>query len=104
MLQFMTRPTRRFACAASLLALAVAAPALAQEAPSAPAELDEIVVTGSQVRLTSAYAGGQVARGGRVGLLGNLDVMDTPFSTSNYTEALIRDQQARYVEIGPLVQ
>ena len=98
----MTRPTRRFACAASLLALAVAAPALAQEAPSAPAELDEIVVTGSQVRLTSAYAGGQVARGGRVGLLGNLDVMDTPFSTSNYTEALIRDQQAR--GIGDVLQ
>lgn len=102
MLQFMTRPTRRFACAASLLALAVAAPALAQEAPAAPAELDEIVVTGSQVRLTSAYAGGQVARGGRVGLLGNMDVMDTPFSTSNYTETLIRDQQAR--GIGDVLQ
>ncbi|PZN95071.1 MAG: TonB-dependent siderophore receptor [Alphaproteobacteria bacterium] len=98
----MTRPTRRFACAASLLALAVAAPALAQEAPAAPAELDEIVVTGSQVRLTSAYAGGQVARGGRVGLLGNMDVMDTPFSTSNYTEKLIRDQQAR--GIGDVLQ
>ena len=99
----MTRPTRRFACASSLLALAVAAPALAQEAPpAAPAELDEIVVTGSQVRLTSAYAGGQVARGGRVGLLGNMDVMDPPFSTSNYTEALIRDQQAR--GIGDVLQ
>ncbi|KDP94417.1 TonB-dependent receptor [Brevundimonas sp. EAKA] len=99
----MTRPTRRFACASSLLALAVAAPALAQEAPpAAPAELDEIVVTGSQVRLTSAYAGGQVARGGRVGLLGNMDVMDTPYSTSNYTEKLIRDQQAR--GIGDVLQ
>jgi len=94
MLQIMVRSTR-LAYAASLLALAVAAPALAQE--STPTELGEIVVTGSQVNLTGAAAGGQVAKGGRVGLLGNLDVMDTPFSTSNYTEELIRNQQARSV-------
>ncbi|MEN3278058.1 MAG: iron complex outerrane recepter protein [Massilia sp.] len=43
------------------------------------------------------YAGGQVARGGRLGLLGNVDIMDTPFNTSNYTQALIQDQQARSV-------
>lgn len=97
----MARSIRRFACAASLLALTVATPALAQEA-SAPAELDEIIVTGSQVRLTSAYAGGQVARGGRVGLLGNMEAMDTPFSTSNYTEKLVRDQQAQ--GIGDVLQ
>jgi iron complex outermembrane receptor protein len=102
MLQIMVRSTRRFACAASLLALAVAAPALAQETPSAPAELDEIVVTGSQVRLTSAYAGGQVARGGRVGLFGAQGVMDTPFSSSNYTQKLILDQQA--LSIGDVLQ
>ncbi|TXH37005.1 MAG: TonB-dependent receptor [Rhodospirillaceae bacterium] len=42
-----------------------------------------------------AYAGGQVATGGQVGLLGNRDVMDTPFSTINYTKKLIQDQQAR---------
>jgi iron complex outermembrane receptor protein len=98
----MARSTRRLACAASLLALTVATPALAQQAETAPAELDEIVVTGSQVRLTGAAAGGQVAKGGRVGLLGNMDVMDTPFSTSNYTEKLIRDQQAR--GIGDVLQ
>lgn len=40
------------------------------------------------------YAGGQVARGGRLGLLGNTDVMDAPFSVSNYTATLIQDQQA----------
>lgn len=44
--------------------------------------------------LPAAYSGGQVARGGRVGLLGNKDVMDTPFSVSNYTAALMKDQQA----------
>ena len=47
--------------------------------------------------LTKAYAGGQVARGGRLGLLGNVDMMDTPFNTLNYTQALIQDQQSRSV-------
>ncbi|MBY0331959.1 MAG: TonB-dependent siderophore receptor [Acetobacteraceae bacterium] len=42
-----------------------------------------------------AFAGGQVGTGGRVGLLGNRSVFDTPFSQTNYTEQLIRDQQAR---------
>jgi len=44
--------------------------------------------------LPQAYAGGQVARGQRVGLLGNRDFMDTPFTTISYTEKLIEDQQA----------
>jgi len=47
--------------------------------------------------LPSAYAGGQVARGGRIGLLGNQDIMDTPFNATSYTQALIQDQQARSV-------
>ncbi|QFU32790.1 TonB-dependent siderophore receptor [Brevundimonas sp. Bb-A] len=97
----MARPIR-LACAVSLLALSLAAPALAQQGPAAPTELGEIVVTGSQVNLTAPAAGGQVARGGRVGLLGNLDMMDTPFSTTSYTEKLARDQQAR--GIGDVLQ
>lgn len=40
------------------------------------------------------YAGGQVATGGRVGLLGNQSVFDTPFSTSNYSRELIDNQRA----------
>ncbi|PYY70846.1 TonB-dependent siderophore receptor [Pseudomonas jessenii] len=44
--------------------------------------------------LPGVYPGGQVARGGRLGMLGNTDVMDAPFSVSNYTSTLIRDQQA----------
>lgn len=47
--------------------------------------------------LPAAYAGGQVARGGRLGLLGNVDIMDTPFNATNYTQAVIQDQQARSV-------
>jgi iron complex outermembrane receptor protein len=48
--------------------------------------------------LPPAYAGGQVARGGRVGMLGNKDVMDTPFSQTSYTNKTIKDQQARTVQ------
>lgn len=44
------------------------------------------------------YAGGQIARGGQLGMLGNRDVMDTPFSQTNYTNKTIRDQQARTVQ------
>ena len=98
----MVRSSRRFACAVSLLALSAAAPALAQTAGAEPTQLDEIVVTGSQVRLPGAAAGGQVATGGRVGLLGNLDAMDTPFASTSYTEKLVRDQQAR--SIGDVLQ
>lgn len=83
----------RLVAGVSLLTL-MAAPALAQEAES---RVDDVIVTGSQVTLSSPYAGGQVARGGRVGLFGSLGVMDTPFATTNYTEDLIRNQQSRSV-------
>jgi iron complex outermembrane receptor protein len=48
------------------------------------------------------YAGGQVATGGRLGLLGNRSVMDTPFNQTSYTAKTIQDQQAR--TIGDVVQ
>lgn len=64
-------------------------------------EMQTVVVSASADAsaegLPKAYAGGQVARGGRLGLLGNMDMMDTPFNTTNYTQALIQDQQARSV-------
>lgn len=44
-----------------------------------------------------AYAGGQVATGSHVGVLGQKDVMDTPFSTTSYTQKKIMDEQARSV-------
>ncbi len=63
------------------------------------AELDALTVTGdySQVELTDVFAGGQVARGGRAGLLGNLDYLDSPFSGSAYTQELIQAQQAESI-------
>ncbi|WP_332639518.1 TonB-dependent receptor [Brevundimonas sp.] len=75
--------------------LALGGAAFAQEVE--PTKLDEVVVTGSQVALPSVRPGGQVARGGRVGLFGALDAMDTPFATTSYTSQLARDQQARSV-------
>lgn len=45
--------------------------------------------------LPPPYAGGQVATGGKLGLLGNRDFMDTPFNQTSYTSKLIQDQQAR---------
>ncbi len=41
------------------------------------------------------YAGGQIAQGGTLGLLGSTNVMNVPFSTVNYTSKLIEDQQGR---------
>ncbi len=87
---------------ASCCALGLAGPALAQTATQETTELEEVIVTGSQVTLTSPYAGGQVARGGRVGLFGSLGVMDTPFATTAYTEELSRNQQSR--SVGDVLQ
>lgn len=47
--------------------------------------------------LPPVYAGGQVARGGQLGVLGNADIMDVPFTMSSYTEQLIEDQQAETI-------
>ena len=87
------------ALAAGLFAAGHAA---AQTVPdSARQPIQTVVVTASADAsaqgLPSDYAGGQVARGGRIGLLGNVDIMSTPFNTTNYTHALIQDQQARSV-------
>ncbi|UCJ18214.1 TonB-dependent receptor [Pseudomonas sp. MM211] len=41
------------------------------------------------------YAGGQVARGARIGMLGNQDMQDVPFSAASYTSELIENRQAR---------
>lgn len=67
-------------------------------------QLDPVKVQGQDVppqamidNLPPAYAGGQVARGGQVGLLGNRDFMDAPFDMTTYTSQKIEDQQAATV-------
>lgn len=47
--------------------------------------------------LSPAFAGGQVAHGARVGILGSQEAMETPFSIVSYTNQLMQDQQARSV-------
>ncbi|MFN7154167.1 MAG: TonB-dependent receptor [Acidovorax sp.] len=83
----------------------VAAGAAAQTAGSAPAGaaapagtvLKEVIVSDQAEAiggLQKTYSGGQFARGGSLGLLGNTDLMNVPFSTTNYTSELIQNQQA----------
>ena len=93
--------TKSILLSASAMALSLALAPGAQ-AQDGEVEVQELIITGSQVRLPAAYAGGQVARGGRVGLFGALDVMDSPFSSTNYTEELVRAQQA--VSIGDVLK
>lgn len=75
-------------------------------ATPAPTELPTVNVSASADAsaqgLSPAYAGGQVARGGRAGILGTRDNMDTPFSITSYTNELIQDRQAR--SVGDVLQ
>jgi iron complex outermembrane receptor protein len=47
--------------------------------------------------LEPTFGGGQVARGGDFGVLGQQKNIDVPFSMSTYTSKLIEDQQARTI-------
>ena len=96
------RLAARLAFASVLSALSGAA-AYAQEqagsiapASETPAALPALVVTADKASqaLPRPYAGGQIAKGGRLGLLGNKSVMDTPFSVTDYTSKRMQDQQA----------
>lgn len=51
----------------------------------------------SAAGLPEPYAGGQVARGGRVGILGTQDNMSTPLNITSYTQSFIQDQQAKSI-------
>src|SRR5699024_557786 len=87
-------------CSIATLALAlglttVATTTVAQEADSQVA-LPAITVEAEPAApaLSAPYAGGQVAQGGGLGLLGTNSVMDTPFSTVHYTSLEIEESQA----------
>ena len=47
--------------------------------------------------LAAPFAGGQVASGSRVGILGTRSNLETPFSITSYTNELIQDKQAHGV-------
>ncbi|GHC51253.1 ferric-mycobactin receptor FemA [Alcaligenes pakistanensis] len=68
--------------------------ALAPNADSQVPQLAPLTVVGSSNGLTPTYAGGQIATGSRVGMLGNKDFMETPFSTKAYTREAIESTQS----------
>lgn len=87
------------AFAAFLTAAAAAhAQSVATTAASDPETLPTVTITASadasKDGLSKAYAGGQVARGGHMGILGNVDIMSAPFNSTNYTSQFVADQQA----------
>jgi len=64
-------------------------------------ELESVTVTASADAsaegLSPAFEGGQVAEGGRAGILGTRDHLETPFSITSYTNEFIQDRQAQSV-------
>ncbi|WP_326535268.1 TonB-dependent receptor [Pseudorhodoferax sp.] len=71
-----------------------AAGAMAQT--SSGSTLEQVTVTDQAQaigNLQKTYSGGQLARGGDLGILGRTDLMNVPFSTTNYTSELIENQQ-----------
>ncbi|MCQ2989091.1 TonB-dependent siderophore receptor [Pseudomonas tremae] len=86
-----------FCCSVGSPAWAASATASPQSGPMVLGETDISADKTAPHDLPPVYAGGQVARGGQLGVLGNADLMDVPFTMSSYTEQLIEDQQAEDV-------
>ncbi|RAR86229.1 iron complex outermembrane receptor protein [Paracidovorax anthurii] len=79
-----------------------AAPAAGADTPALPTVTVGASADASAQGLSPAYPGGQVARGGRAGILGTRDGMETPFSITSYTNELIQDKQAK--SVGDVLQ
>lgn len=79
--------------------LAGVAHAQAQKASGSDAEaaLPQVTVQEKANGAVAPYAGGQVTTGGRVGMLGEKDFMDTPFNTISYTDQFVQDRQAQTI-------
>lgn len=90
------RPARRATVQRSTSARRVATRRAASQ-PQPVAPVAYLAPSTSTMRPPAVYAGGQVATGGQLGVLGNRGVMDAPFSQVSYTEKLLKDQQARTV-------
>ncbi|MDT8310028.1 MAG: TonB-dependent receptor [Methylophaga sp.] len=104
----MSYPCKPLYLAISLALSGLSLPAFAEtESADSDAEaLESLTVTvsadASAEGLAPAYAGGQVATGGRVGILGTQDYMDSAFSITSYTNQLIQDRQAQ--SVGDVLQ
>ncbi|MDA8521332.1 TonB-dependent receptor [Acidovorax sp. NCPPB 4044] len=78
------------------------APAPGADTPALPTVTVGASADASAQGLSPAYPGGQVARGGRAGILGTKDAMETPFAITSYTNELIQDKQAK--SVGEVLQ
>ena len=105
------RPALTPAALAAALLFTLGAPAAWAQATASATEPDGKTLSTVTVNasadasaqgLSPAYPGGQVARGGRAGILGTKDAMDTPFSITSYTNELIQDRHAR--SVGDVLQ
>lgn len=105
------RPALTPAALAAALLFTLGAPAAWAQATTSATEPDGKTLSTVTVNasadasaqgLSPAYPGGQVARGGRAGILGTKDAMDTPFSITSYTNELIQDRHAR--SVGDVLQ
>ena len=66
----------------------------AAEAGSMTLPSTTISASAGRTEAPQAYAGGQVASGGRMGMLGNKDFMETPFNSISYTDDYVQNLQA----------
>ena len=90
-------PLRLTPIAAALIGAMSAPAALAESSVNTPLTLGPTAVSAEapqHTALPAVYSGGQVARGAELGVLGNQDIMDVPFTMASYTSQLIEDQQA----------
>ena len=92
-LRFASRPTFLALCCSVSFTTHAVADSLELGATAVNAEAIKPSVSTSP----DEFAGGQVARGGQMGVLGNKDNMDVPFTLTSYTSKLIEDQQAEDV-------
>ncbi|MGL4724786.1 MAG: TonB-dependent receptor [Scandinavium sp.] len=92
----------------TLLALAIGAvshSALAADTQQKTASEETMVVQATEGNdfipggndLVPAFLDGQVAHGGRLGMLGEQNAMDVPFNVVGYTSKLVKDQQAKTI-------
>jgi iron complex outermembrane receptor protein len=92
-LPFPSRPALLSICCSLSLAAHAAPPVMEIGATDVSAD----AFKANPHALPVEFAGGQVARGSQMGVLGNQDNMDVPFTATSYTSKLIEDQQAEDV-------
>lgn len=99
-------PIARLLVAIGIFTIVIPHVVIAQEYDAATVTLDTVVVRGIRravpapewsSALLPPAPGGQVATGSALGILGNRDNMETPFSITGYTAKYIQDSQARSI-------